>query len=295
MNIDWVAMVQMIIEAIANCRQTRSRADVERDVKNPGPFAVWALRRKLLAKGLSRDEAKAVIDRALVDIKSADDQTIQEFIDEAESQAIEAGQPLFGVAAMAEGKSPSVGSAISGALLLAVLLVASFGSVALASDFAFTSPPPFAFCGVEAKKPVLPEVDVPEIGIPDAHPWVFIGGNHSAEALRRHLIEDANHKINPLYLEGLTLSELQATYSADHEGLLGDVVRLNRATSATNVSRAKTSTATSTEVAGVWRTTRSGLFGLRTRRLWVPNATKQRTGRVRRTYSSGCPGGVCPL
>jgi len=56
---EWVALIQMIIEMIMKCREDRDRDEIEKRLRNPGIREAWALRKALKSKTSLRGKALA--------------------------------------------------------------------------------------------------------------------------------------------------------------------------------------------------------------------------------------------
>ncbi len=83
---EWVLLIEKIIELIQKCRENRSRAEIEGGLKRPGIMERWALRAILREKGLRGRELRAKVAEGIEELKSLDSDDIKELMDEAESR-----------------------------------------------------------------------------------------------------------------------------------------------------------------------------------------------------------------
>jgi len=84
---EWVLLIEKIIELIQKCRENRSRAEIEGGLKRPGIMERWALRAILREEtGLRGRALRAKVNEGIEELKSLDSDDIQELMDEAESR-----------------------------------------------------------------------------------------------------------------------------------------------------------------------------------------------------------------
>jgi len=84
---DWMAIFTMVIEAIMACMETRSRADIEAGLRNPGALDTLTLRRIIRQEtGLRFRKLNDAVAEGLAYGKSMPSEAIAEMMDEAEAR-----------------------------------------------------------------------------------------------------------------------------------------------------------------------------------------------------------------
>lgn len=116
MNIDIAAIIEMILELIAQCRENRSRQRVVSSVAKAGPLERVLVRRHLRKNGCSREECEA----AMEVVREFNPEDAEATVRDAEEMAIARGTVLAGDDEV-RGKS-RVGAAVA---FVAVLLFSS--------------------------------------------------------------------------------------------------------------------------------------------------------------------------
>lgn len=82
---EWVLLIEKILELIQRCRENRSRAEIEAGLKRPGRLERWALRRVLRKETSFRGRAlRDKIDEGIQELRSLDADDIEYLMDEAE-------------------------------------------------------------------------------------------------------------------------------------------------------------------------------------------------------------------
>lgn len=82
---EWILLIEKIIELIQKCRENRSRAEIEGGLKRPGRVERWALRRVLKQETNLRGRAlRDKVDEGIDELRSLDADDIEFLMDEAE-------------------------------------------------------------------------------------------------------------------------------------------------------------------------------------------------------------------
>ena len=84
---EWVAIITMVIEAIMQCMEDRSRPDIERGLRNPGLRETMVLRRIIRQeKGLTGRKLHDAVSEALAYAKAMPSEEITAMLAEAEER-----------------------------------------------------------------------------------------------------------------------------------------------------------------------------------------------------------------
>lgn len=83
---EWVLLIEKILELIQKCRENRSRSEIEAGLRRPGRLERWALRAILRKeKGFRGTELRAKVAEGIEELKLLDGEDIQWLMDEAEA------------------------------------------------------------------------------------------------------------------------------------------------------------------------------------------------------------------
>lgn len=289
-----VAIITAIMEAIRGCRNPES---AKAHIKRGSLIATIAARRAIVQsgyKGNALELARAVVDRGA----KMDQAEVDAIVDETQDipttppPTMSGGWPIW-------------------MLFLSVVSIFCFGSNAEANwpvcdgdaiSIAETSWPT-SVVSIAATKPTLPSVqaEIDTFSLDDlpmpGNVWELnVGrgyGNHSKEELINHLL-GSNHNFERIWLEGLSMGELKTLHSQDHEGFVSNTLKRTATPGKQKPAKtAQTNSVASTSsqsTGGRWTTVRTGLFGRRSERRWVPAGSASYS----RANYSGCPGGTCP-
>jgi hypothetical protein len=82
---EWILLIEKIIELIQKCRENRSRSEIEGGLKRPGRLERWALRRVLKQETNLRGRVlRDKVDEGIDELRSLDADDIEFLMDEAE-------------------------------------------------------------------------------------------------------------------------------------------------------------------------------------------------------------------
>ena len=289
-----IAIVTAILDAIRGCRNEAKARD---HIKRGSIVAVAGARRAIADAGYNKPLALArdIVHRGESLADSEVDAIFTDVNDLPTPPALTGGGWPVWTAVIA----------LVCCLVLPVAAEASWPVVAETSAEASETSWPVSIPATVEQDVAMPAVEPsPEVReswvIPSAQPWTYSGDNGTRESMIGHLMS-GNHRETVMRWMGitdpaeyeqelarLTYSELHQLHSADHEHL----TKPGGATTApTSTASVDASAGVATAGGGRWETQRAGIFGLRTKRVWVP-ANKARSVRM---FSGGCPGGACPL
>lgn len=85
---DWMLIITMLFDFLAECMENRSRDDIEAGIRNPGMAETFALRYVLRKEfGLRRKKLRQAVREGLAYGKSMPQRVLTDLLDEAEEKA----------------------------------------------------------------------------------------------------------------------------------------------------------------------------------------------------------------
>ena len=92
---EWLAILELVLAFLAECRQNRARAEVKDSLKKLGPFEKLALKVKLRRDGKTREEQADVMQFIEDCGTDLSDEDCEQILDCAEDCCRQMGIPLF--------------------------------------------------------------------------------------------------------------------------------------------------------------------------------------------------------
>jgi len=80
---EWVAIVEMILAFIQQCQENRANSDIVDGLAKPGPREVAAIRRAIRRAGVKKKKRRAMLERALSDLRAASREELEDFVSAA--------------------------------------------------------------------------------------------------------------------------------------------------------------------------------------------------------------------
>ena len=81
----WALLIEAAVAWIKECLEKQDKETVKRNMRHPGPFVRFALRRKLRELGVKRSDLDGAVEDALAAMASASDEQLDGLIAQAES------------------------------------------------------------------------------------------------------------------------------------------------------------------------------------------------------------------
>ena len=83
---EWALIIEMIIEAIMECRENRDRADVEAGLRNPGLRETIAMRRALRSEGFHGRDLREAMNEGVATLREMPPAEITALMDAVEAR-----------------------------------------------------------------------------------------------------------------------------------------------------------------------------------------------------------------
>lgn len=82
----WALLIEVAIAFIKECLEKQEKATVKRNMRNPGPFVRFVLRRKLRQElGIKRADLDDAVEDAIAALATSNDEQLDGLIAQAES------------------------------------------------------------------------------------------------------------------------------------------------------------------------------------------------------------------